>query len=60
MGDEGIAGVLSFIGVKVNTIINPLYSGKNRDIPYYKEKALQTCVLEQKYLSTNRLLGTTR
>ena len=35
-------------------------SGKNRDKPYYKEKALETCVLEQKYLSTDRLLGTTR
>jgi hypothetical protein len=35
-------------------------SGKNRDKPYYKEKALEICVLEQKYLSTDRLLGTTR
>jgi hypothetical protein len=35
-------------------------SGKNRDKSYYKEKALETCVFEQKYLSTDRLLGTTR
>jgi hypothetical protein len=75
MGDEGIAGVLSLIGVKVNTWIFPRFGSKsgkmyvltvcsvnvkNRDKPYYKEKALETCVLEQKYLSTDRLLGTTR
>ena len=34
--------------------------GKNRDKPFYMEKALETCVLKQKYLSTDRLLGTTR
>jgi hypothetical protein len=32
-------------------------SGKNRDKPYYKEKALETCVLEQKYLSSIVLGG---
>jgi hypothetical protein len=35
-------------------------SDKNRDKPYYKEKALEFCTLEQKYLPTDRLLGTTR
>jgi hypothetical protein len=35
-------------------------SGKKRDKPYYKKKALETCVLDQKYLLTDCLLGTTR
>jgi hypothetical protein len=56
MGDEDIAGVLSFIGVKVNTIFSVLgYS-----LTFGNKRFKYVTMVFQKYLSTDRLLGTTR